>query len=223
MSEINTGSEPTVQLYIGASGKPASTSVDEANIFEEYVVKQNLILQEENKSLAATERHLRCQIRELEDQVDNNERQVTQLKNYVRNFHDVGEIHKTIAKADLRYFHTVSKLEERERLVISLQRKQWSKSKYLNPSYLLMALMAIYVLASMYSTLHGTMSLVAVTTYYLYCVHPVLTGTNMAQEQLKHDRAEINKLLQLRKGNEKTLHGLEQTMDIIGKFIDDAL
>lgn len=201
-----------VQLYIGASGKPVAVEQDPSNIYKDYIVKQNLVLQEENKSLAESARQLSEQVEELEQETSTIEKQAIQLKQYVRNFYNVSEIHQEVVEADTRYFRKVFKERDQQQLVSSVK---WN----IDQSYVFISMMLINVALNIWSPFYGFTMWCIMLGYFITSIQPKLKPNQCVSVNV----TELQKLMDLRKSKQGILKDLENTMDIIGKFIDDAL
>ena len=69
----------SVPVFIGASGNP-STVPESEPYMKDYIVKQNLILQQDNKNLAEEHRQIKSELDDLEEQHDNLEKHYTKTK-----------------------------------------------------------------------------------------------------------------------------------------------
>lgn len=193
--------------------------------FQDYIIKQNHNLHEENRALVEEVRELQSQNKELEEQHDQLERQTVQLKQYVRNFHDVAEIHREIADTDLRYIRSILKREEREALITATG----ATHPIIPPDYLcvfgiiMFTIMSLLVKPDWDTYIYGIILTGLTSMYYQHVLKRTDYALAQIRKQTECDRQEIHKLVALRRSKAHTLKDLEQTMDIIGKFIDDAL
>lgn len=192
-----------VQFFIG--GQPTSVvrgeiAHQDGNTYKDYIIQQNIVLQQENKRLSQETRDLQGQLSELEDENSDHDSKARRLKQYVGNFHSLSEIYKEIAEKDYQYFTEFTK----NNITI-----------WYNSSHLFMIVAIIAVLSQLF--IPAPIGFIATITLYYYFIHPkVFDNVSI------HKKA-IIELISFRKQKESDLKGLTKTMDIIGEFIDNAL
>ena len=246
MSAEQKHSSEGIQLYIGASGQPVSVPADGpvAHIYKDYVIKQNLILQEENKTLAAESRDLNNQIAELEEEGDKHSAQTRRLKQYVSNFHSLSEIYKSIAYKDRAYINATLRQEAPVKLGafgapiappggLGAIASPSPGGPWISPSYLFMFVIVLSMFMQFYiAMLNIPLTIMVLSVYYCY-IHPTVAAGHLAERQARELvalRAKLSDhiegmaaLVEYRKGHKADLDGLTKTMDLIGGFIDNAL
>ena len=95
MSSHEARETVTVPVFIGASGK--KTEIPESEPYmKDYIVKQNLVLQQDNKELAEEKRELQTQLDDLEEQHDHLEKQYSKTKLYIKDFSHLNQIYRNL-------------------------------------------------------------------------------------------------------------------------------
>lgn len=207
----------SVPVFIGASGNP-STVPESEPYMKDYIVKQNLILQQDNKNLAEEHRQIKSELDDLEEQHDNLEKHYTKTKLYIKDFYHLNKYYKELYTRDREWMKTVKSQKDTENLI----RSSSSLTKYFNTRTYLTC---IYVLLTTISCLMlpPMLALISLLVFHFTFTFTYLNTNPILEAKMQTIDGQILTLLALHKDKDAEIGELTKTMDIISEFVDNAL
>lgn len=217
MSSHEARETVTVPVFIGASGK--STDIPESELYmKDYIVKQNLILQQDNKDLAEEKREVQNQIDDLEEQHDHLEKQYSKTKLYIKDFSHLNQIYRNLYQRDRDFFKDQISRRDNEQLIKSHSKlgQYFNTKTYLTSIYTLLTAVSCLMLPP----LLALMTLLAF--HYTFTLSYLNTNPEL-EAKIKHIDDQVVSLLRFHKEKDEEIRELTKTMDIISEFVDNAL
>ena len=217
MSSHDAQHSVTVPVFIGASGKPSDISESEPYM-KDYIVKQNLILQQDNKILAEEARQIGSSLEDLEEEHDHLERKYTKTKLYIKDFYHLNKCYKDLFTADRQWLTSIKSQKDREDLVNT----SILVVKYCNPK---IYLTCIYVLLTALSCqmFSPTLAMISLIAFHFTFTFSYLNTNPTLERKMEAINTEIRTLLARHKEKEGEIRELTKTMDIVSEFMDNAL
>ena len=207
----------TVPVFIAGSGKSTEISKSEPYM-KDYIVKQNLVLQQDNKELAEEKRQIQSELDDLEEQHDHLEKQYSKTKLYLKDFSQLNQFYKSLANRDREWLKNLKSQRDNEVLI----HKHNSLGKYFNTRTYLTCIYTLLTTVSvlMFPPILALMTLLAF--HYTFTLSYLNTNP-VLEAKIKNIDDHVVKLLDFHKGKDSEINELTKTMDIISEFVDNAL
>ena len=207
----------TVPVFIGASGK--TTEIPETELYmKDYIVKQNLVLQQDNKELAEEKREIQAQLDDLEEQHDHLEKQYTKTKLYIKDFSHLNQIYRGLYQRNRDFLKDQKSRRDNEQLIKSHSKlgQYFNTRTYITSIYTLLVTVSFLVLPPVLAL----MTLLAF--HYTFTLSYLNTNPEL-EAKINHINDHVESLLSFHREKDIEINELTKTMDIISEFVDNAL